>query len=211
VVRRVAPCCPSVLGVVVTPLLHTGQRMLQHRSLARHATRHPCSLDAAVRPNIPCASRLHGLGQAAQRQYPLPVRRSPSTTRTRVATPSTASKTKKDEIEGPSTDISVIYARLQRVSRPGLSSPACRSSCCTVTATACSALQRLCLHRLMHCTLIKLAAPTSLLQVLLRTVCSCVTGQFMWLNSIHAHALHTHISCALSHALAFCSWCCHTG
>jgi hypothetical protein len=97
--------------------------MLQRGSLARHATRHPCSIGAAVRPHAAGVSRLHGLGQAVQRQYPLPVRRSPSTTRTRVATPSTASKTKKDEIEGPSTDLSVIYARLQRVSRLGLSPP----------------------------------------------------------------------------------------
>lgn len=120
VVRRVALCCPGVLSCRhTTP--PAKKRMLQQGSLARHATRHPCSIYAAARRSSAGTSRLHSLRQAGpQRQYLLPLRRSPSTTRTHVATPSTASETKKDEIVGPSTNISVIYARLQRVSILGV-------------------------------------------------------------------------------------------
>ncbi|WIA11843.1 hypothetical protein OEZ85_011930 [Tetradesmus obliquus] len=76
-------------------------------------------MNAATRRSSAGTSRLHSLRQAGpQWQYSLPLRRSPSTTRTHVATPSTASETKKDEIVGPSTDISVIYARLQRLVLP---------------------------------------------------------------------------------------------
>jgi hypothetical protein len=91
--------------------------MLQQGSPASLATRHTFSRNIAVKLGIAGVSRLHGLRQAGvQRQYSSPLRRNPTTTRTNVATPSTVSKTKDDEIEGPSTDISVIYARLQRVS-----------------------------------------------------------------------------------------------